>query len=189
MQDINIDQLVSDTLTVANKVATEKDSLFITIKRCINLIKDDESLVQIYKKQLRLHNVCRSTIFIMIKVAQSHILMKHQKQLPFSYQTLYECLKLLNDVERAQFEELIETEQLTTHSSKADVIKLRKKYKAKLIDTDCSSPSKNISYSEVLEATETLSHNEKLNMLEYLIESLTDEERHGLISMYLDEAA
>lgn len=189
MKDINIEKLVSETLTVANKIATEKDTLFITIKRCINLIKDDELLVQKYKKELKSYDVCRSTIFIMINVAQSQVLMKHEKQLPSSYQTLYECLKLLNEVERAQFEEFIETEQLTTHSSKADVIKLRKSYKAKLIDTDDSSPSNNISYSEVLEATQSLSHTEKLNMLEYLIESLTDEERHGLVSMYLDEAA
>ena len=180
---------MNETLTVADNISKEKDTLFNTIKRCISLINHDELLVQKYKKQLKSHDACRSTIFIMINVAQSHILMKHQKQLPSSYQTLYECLKLLNEVERTQFEELIETKQLTTHSSKADVIKLRKTYKAKLIDTDDSSLSNNISYSDVLEATQTLSHNEKLNMLEYLIESLTDEERYGLISMYLDEAA
>lgn len=189
MRDINIDQLVCDTLTVANKVAAEKDTLFNTIKRCINQIKDDELLVQQYKKELKSHDVCRSTIFIMINVAQSYILMKHQKQLPSSYQTLYECLKLLNEVERSQFEELIEIQLLNTRSTKADVIHLRKTYKSKLIDTDASSPSNNISYSEVLEATQSLSHNEKLNMLEYLIESLTDEERQGLISMYIDEVA
>ena len=189
MKDININQLVSETLTVANKIAKEKDTLFSTIKRCISLIKEDETLIQKYKKQLKSHEVCRSTIFIMVNVAQSETLMKWQKRLPSSYQTLYECLKLLKDVERAQFEELIEAKKLSQNSSKADVIKLRKIYKAKLIDTESKEQSNNISYSEVLEATQSLSHTEKLNILEYLIESLTDEERHGLISMYLDEAA
>ena len=189
MKDINIEKLVSETLTVANNIAKEKDTLFSTIKRCINLIKGDELLIQSYKKQLKSHDVCRSTIFIMVNVAQSQTLMLHEKQLPSSYQTLYECLKLLKDVERAQFEELIETKKLSPISSKADVIKLRKIYKAKLIDTESKEQSSTISYSEVLEATQSLSHTEKLNILEYLIESLTDEDRHGLISMYLDEAA
>lgn len=189
MKYINIDQLVTETLTVANKIGKEKDTLFSTIKRCINLIKDDELLIQSYKKQLKSHDVCRSTIFIMVNVAQSETLMKRQKQLPSSYQTLYECLKLLKDVERAQFEELIETKKLTPNSSKADVVKLRKAYKAKLIDTESKTTSSDLSYSEIIEATESLTHTEKLNVLEYLIESLTYEERHGLISMYLDDAA
>lgn len=189
MKEINIDQLVTETLTVANNVAKEKDTLFITIKRCIGLIKDDETLIQRYKKQLKSHDICRSTIFIMLKVVQSKTLMRRQNQLPSSYQTLYECLKLLNEVEQAQFEELIKTKQLTPNSSKADVVELRKAYKAKLIDIDSKTTSSDLSYSEILEATESLTHTEKLNVLEYLIESLTYEERHGLISMYLDEAA
>ena len=102
---------------------------------------------------------------------------------------LYECLKLLNEVERTQFEELIETKQLTPNSSKSDVVKLRKAYKAKLIDTKSSVPTNYPTYSDVLEATQLLSQKDRLNILEYLIESLTHEERHGLISMYLDEAA
>ena len=96
---------------------------------------------------------------------------------------------MLKDVERAQFEELIETKKLTPNSSKADVVKLRKAYKAKLIDTESKTTSSDLSYSEIIEATESLTHTEKLNVLEYLIESLTYEERHGLISMYLDDAA
>ena len=78
MKYINIDQLVTETLTVANKIGKEKDTLFSTIKRCINLIKDDELLIQSYKKQLKSHDVCRSTIFIMVNVAQSETLMKRQ---------------------------------------------------------------------------------------------------------------
>lgn len=189
MKDINIDQLVSETLTLANNVAKEKDTLFSTIKRCISLIKDDETLIKMYKKQLKSHDICRSTIFIMINVAQSHILMKHQKQLPSSYQTLYECLKLLNEVERTQFQELIETKQLTQDSSKSDVVKLRKAYKTKLIDTESSVPTNYLTYSDVLEATQLLSQTDRLNILEYLIESISNEDRQGLISMYLDEAA
>lgn len=189
MKDINIDQLVSETLTLANNVAKQKDTLFSTIKRCISLIKDDETLIKMYKKQLKSHDICRSTIFIMINVALNDTLMTHQKELPSSYQTLYECLKLLKDVERMQFKELIETKQLTPRSSKSDVVELRKAYKAELTDTKPITQSSNASYSDVLEATESLTHKEKLNVLEYLIESLTHEERHGLISMYLDEAA
>lgn len=186
---ININQFVNETLTVADNISKEKDTLFNTIKRCISLIKHDELLVQKYKKQLKSHDVCRSTISIMINVAQSHILMKHQKQLPSSYQTLYECLKLLNEVERTQFEELIETNQLTPKSSKSDVVKLRKAYKAKLIDTKSSVQTCTASYSDVLEATQLLSQTDRLNILEYLIESISNEDRQGLISMYLDEAA
>lgn len=189
MKDINIDKLVSQTLTVADNISKEKDTLFNTIKRCISLINYDELLVQKYKKQLKSHDACRSTIFIMINVAQSHILMKHQKQLPSSYQTLYECLKLLNEVERTQFEELIETKQLTPNSSKSDVVKLRKAYKTKLIDTESSVPTNYPTYSDVLEATQLLSQTDRLNILEYLIESISNEDRQGLISMYLDEAA
>ena len=102
---------------------------------------------------------------------------------------MYECLKLLNEVERTQFEELIETKHLTPNTSKSDVVKLRKAYKTKLIDTESSVPTNYPTYSDVLEATQLLSQTDRLNILEYLIESISNEDRQGLISMYLDKAA
>lgn len=44
-------------------------------------------------------------------------------------------------------------------------------------------------YSEIIDMSESLIHKEKLNVLEYLIDSLTYEERSGFKSKYLDEGA
>ena len=182
-----LDKSLRLTNKTASKVESARKGLFRVVRIAVEGLRDNEHLLNVYKK--RIVQKHRSTVYLMIKVASEPVLIKNKKELPTSYQTLYECLKLLKEVDKAQFEDLIEAKKLSQNSSKADVIKLRKIYKAKLIDTESKEQSSTISYSEVLEATQSLSHSEKLNMLEYLIESLSDEERQGLISMYLDEAA
>lgn len=182
-----LDKSIRLTNQTASKIERVKKGLFRVVRVTVESFKNNDELINEYKKGIVKKH--RSTIYLMIKVASNDVLQKHKKSLPSSYQTLYECLKLLNEVEQEQFQELINVEKLTSKSSKADVTKLRKEYKANFIDTKSAVQTRYSAYSDVLVATQSLSHNEKLNMLEYLIESLTDEERHGLISMYLDEAA
>lgn len=183
----SLDKSIKKTNEVASKVDNVKRELFDTVRQSVEKFIGNEKLLEVYKKAII--DKHRTTIYLMIKVASNSVLIKQKNKLPPSYQTLYECLKLLNEVERTQFEELIETKQLTANSSKSDVVKLRKAYKTKLIDTESSIPTNYPTYSDVLEATQLLSQTDRLNILEYLIESISNEDRQGLISMYLDEAA
>ena len=183
----SLDKSIKRTNEVASKVDNVKRELFDTVRESVEKFIGDEKLLEVYKKAII--DKHRTTVYLMIKVASNSVLIQQKNKLPSSYQTLYECLKLLNEVERTQFEELIETKQLTSNTSKSDVVKLRKAYKTKLIDTESSVPTNYPTYSDVLEATQLLSQTDRLNILEYLIESISNEDRQGLISMYLDEAA
>lgn len=178
-----LDKSLRLTNKTASKVESARKGLFRVVRIAVEGLSDNEHLLNEYKK--RIVQKHRSTVYLMIKVASEPVLIKNKKKLPTSYQTLYECLKLLNEVEQAQFEELIDTKKLTSNSSKADVVKLRKAYKAKSSEAEPGTTS----YEKVLEMSMSLTSKEKLNILECLMKSITDEERHSLKMMYLDEAA
>lgn len=178
-----LDKSLRLTNKTASKVESARKGLFRVVRVAVEGLRDNEHLLNEYKK--RIVQKHRSTVYLMIKVASEPVLIKNKKKLPTSYQTLYECLKLLKEVEKAQFEELIETEKLNQNSSKADVIKLRNASKIKANEAESDTTS----YKKVLEMSMSLSPKEKLNVLECLLKSITDEERQSLKIMYLDRAA
>lgn len=183
MTVLNIEKLVNQTVNAARAVEQEASTLFNVVMHCVSCIKDDKDLKN-YKKRIKKYDVCRSTIYIMINVAKCDVLAKHKDELPSSYQTLYECLKLLNDVELAQFEQLIVSKKLNKHTSKSDVVKLRKEHKTNNNELINLIKTKKITCSEIIEATETLVKKEKISIINSIMQTLTDKEREKLIKSY-----
>lgn len=104
--------------------------LFGAVKSAINAFGDDKKAVKLYRKGLKTNH--RSTISIMIRVAKNEFIREHESNLPNSYQTLNEIIKLISELEKTDensFTSLIEKGQIHSKMTKADMIVLRKEIK------------------------------------------------------------
>ena len=133
---VNVPSLVKKTLTKAKSVETAYSNLFSVVRECVSEISGEKKLLAEYKKGL---NDCssRSAIFVMIKVAQNEKLDDLKEYLPSSYMTLYEILKLFENElnsDAKMLTDLINNKQLKTTSTKAEVLELRKNFRASSAD-------------------------------------------------------
>ena len=133
---VNVPTLVKKTLTKAKSVETAYSNLFSVVRECVTEISGEKKLLAEYKKGL---NDCssRSAIFVMIKVAQNEKLDDLKEYLPSSYMTLYEILKLFENElnsDAQMLTDLINNKPLKTTSTKAEVLELRKNFRASSAD-------------------------------------------------------
>jgi len=122
---MDVSKLVNNTNKAADNVVKAQVNLFKVVRECVAKIGDDKKALNAYKKGIKQSH--RSTIFVMMKVAQNSFLTTHQAALPAGYQTLYECLKLVNEVGEELMSSLIEEGHIHNESTKANITDLRKK--------------------------------------------------------------
>ena len=137
-QPVSVTSLVKKTLTAANAVERANTKLFDRVRECVVTINGNKKMLSEYKKGL---NDCsaRSTIHIMIKVAESEVITDLAEYLPESYMSLYEVFKLFNNElnkDTTRLNDLIEANELNRYSTKADITALRNQTRASSANDD-----------------------------------------------------
>jgi hypothetical protein len=187
MNDLSVKKMVAATKRSANSVVKNQAKLFVKVKECVDLLRDDETKLKEYKRGVLSHDACRSAVFVMFKVALSTDLRKFEDNLPKSYQTLYECLKLLNEVELDKFSELVDVCTLHEKLSKSDVKKLREQFKSKVSSGESRKDRKvSNTLEQFLEDSNSLSERERLTVAEKLGDSLETSALEDLVSYFTD---
>ena len=190
-----VDALVVKTNKCADAVVKvvnkQERRLYECVRECVLELKGDEKLLKLYKKGVKQSH--RSNVYVMVSVANSPLLVAYEDNLPTSYQTLYECLKLLKATSDETFLELLEEGLLNKESTKANVTKMRKDYapvtstsaddKTSVVTTD-TPDELDVVVSKVEEVTNvvvSMSSNERLEFATKLTESLCKDELEMLM--------
>ena len=185
MNDLSVKKMVAATKRSANGVVRNQVKLFAKVKECVDLLRDDETKLKEYKRGVLSHDACRSAVFVMFKVALATDLRKFENNLPQSYQTLYECLKLLKEVELDKFSELVNDGTLHKKLSKSDLKKLRDQFKSEVSTVESKEDTKvSNTLEQILEDSKSLTEREKLTFAEKLGESLGANALEDLVSYF-----
>jgi hypothetical protein len=191
-----VDALVVKTNKCADAVVKvvnkQERRLYECVRECVLELKGDEKLLKLYKKGVKQSH--RSNVYVMVSVANSPLLVANEDNLPTSYQTLYECLKLLNEVGEETLLELLEEGLLNKESSKANVTKMRKDYapvtstttddKTSVVAANDASVKDDVVVSKVAEVTDvvvSMSSNERLQFATKLTETLCKDDLEMLM--------
>ena len=121
--------------------------LFSAVKEAVDAFGNDKKALSLYRKGLQTNH--RSTISMMIRVAKNEYIRQYEKNLPTSYQTLNELIKLINELEKndvSSFKLLIRKGEIHPEITKSDVVSLRNKIKME----NSVVPYKTASYGKVL---------------------------------------
>jgi len=191
-----VDALVVKTNKCADAVVKvvnkQERRLYECVRECVLELKGDEKLLKLYKKGVKQSH--RSNVYVMVSVANSPLLVANEDNLPTSYQTLYECLKLLNEVGEETLLELLEEGLLNKESTKANVTKMRKDYapvtstttddKTSVVAANDASVKDDVVVSKVAEVTDvvvSMSSTERLEFATNLAETLHKDELEMLL--------
>jgi len=191
-----VDALVVKTNKCADAVVKvvnkQERKLYECVRECVLELKGDKKSLKDYKKGVKQSH--RSNVYVMVSVANSPLLVANEDKLPTSYQTLYECLKLLNDVGEETLLELLEEGLLNKESTKANVTKMRKDYasvtstttddKTSVVAANDASVKDDVVVSKVAEVTDvvvSMSSTERLEFATNLAETLHKDELEMLL--------
>lgn len=191
-----VDALVVKTNKCADAVVKvvnkQERRLYECVRECVLELKGDEKLLKDYKKGVKQSH--RSNVYVMVSVANTPLLVENEDKLPTSYQTLYECLKLLNEVGDECFLSLLEEGLLNKESTKANVTKMRKDYapvtstsrddKTSVVAANDASVKHDVVVSKVAEVTSvvvSMSSTERLEFATNLAETLRKDELETLL--------
>jgi len=127
-----------------------------------------------YKNQIdRSH---RSTVYVMFKVATCDFLQKHEDKLPTSYNTLYECLKLWNEVDDDTFIDYMNSKDINPNTTKARIYGLRMR-EASVVSKDHISKVLTVKkFDEFVDVVISMSSEERMELATGMIDNFhTDE--------------
>lgn len=122
---------VTNTNQKLKNLEGSSSKLFKAIKEAVDAFGNDKKALKLYRKEL--HTNHRSTISMMIRVANNGYIRQYEQNLPTSYQTLNELIKLINELEKSNhssFKLLIRKGEIHPEITKSDVVNLRNKIKA-----------------------------------------------------------
>jgi len=191
-----VDALVVKTNKCADAVVKvvnkQERKLYECVRECVLELKGDKKFLKDYKKGVKQSH--RSNVYVMVSVANSPLLVANEDDLPTSYQTLYECLKLLNEVGEETFLEFLKKGLLNKESTKANVTKMRKDYapvtstttddKTSVVAANDASVKDDVVVSKVTEVTNvvvSMSSTERLEFATSLTETLCKDELEMLL--------
>lgn len=129
---VDVNALIKSTLKCVTGVEKANTKLFDQVRESVDAIGSNKKMLAAYKRGL---NDCsnRSTIAIMITVAQSEVLNNLRNNLPESYMTQYEILKLFKNElheDTTLLNDLIEEQSINEYSTKKQILDLRSDYRA-----------------------------------------------------------
>lgn len=192
-----VDKLVVKTNRAGDNVTKAQRKLFEVVRECVREMNGDKDELSAYKKGVKQSH--RSTVFVMMKVASFELFNRLEDQLPKSYQTLYEMLKLANQVGEERFVELLDEGFLHNESTKANVAKCRKDEAVVTADTNTSEvmtveekeAGEVMTVDVVAEDVMSLSNDDRYNLVERVVDTFTLDELEtlrALLEMKVDGA-
>lgn len=125
---------VNNTNRKLKTLEGSSSKLFGAVKEAVNAFGNDKKALKLYRKELQTNH--RSTISIMIRVANNEYFRQFENKLPTSYQTLNELIKLINELDKidgSSFKSLIQKGQINSEMTKSDVVNLRNEINAENI--------------------------------------------------------
>ena len=118
----------------------------------------------------------RSTVYVMFKVATCDFLQKHEDKLPTSYNTLYECLKLLNEVGEDIFTDYINSNDINPSATKAKIYGLRMREMPVVSKDQISNVLTVKKFDEFVDVVISMSSEERMELATGMIDNFhTDE--------------
>lgn len=127
-----VQEAIDRTNEVATKLEVERNALFDVVRGIVEQIGKKRVDLTAYRKGIE--ETHRSTVYVMITAASNPLLTRFKSKLPESYQTLYELHKLSKLVGDDRLIGLIESKDIHSKMSKADVTSLRKRESNKITD-------------------------------------------------------
>ena len=169
---------------VSRVIENHHRKLYEVVRECVSKINDfcEENnsislkslLYKDYKNKIdRSH---RSTVYVMFKVATCDFLQKHEDKLPTSYNTLYECLKLLNEVGEDIFTDYINSNDINPSATKAKIYGLRMREMPVVSKDQISNVMTVKKFDEFLDVVISMSSEERMELATGMIDNFhTDE--------------
>ena len=127
-----VQRAIVRTNEFATKSELARNALFDVVREVVEQIGRKEGDLTAYRKGIE--KTHRSTVYVMITAASNSLLTRFKSNLPESYQTLYELHKLNKLVGDDRFIGLIESGDIYSEMSKANVSSLRKLESNKITD-------------------------------------------------------
>ena len=169
---------------VSRVIENHHRKLYEVVRECVSKINDfcEENnsislkslLYKDYKNKIdRSH---RSTVYVMFKVATCDFLQKHEDKLPTSYNTLYECLKLLNEVGEDIFTDYLNSKDINPITTKARIYGLRMREMPVVSKDQISNVMTVKKFDEFVDVVISMSSEERMELATGMIDNFhTDE--------------
>jgi hypothetical protein len=207
IQDKFVITLVKKTDKCARRVSRVTENhhrkLYEVVRECVIKINEysEENKLDLdvknkmykdYKNQIdRSH---RSTVYVMFKVATCDFLQRHEDKLPNSYNTLYECLKFLNEVGEHIFTDYMNSKDIDPSTTKARIYGLRMR-EMPVVSNDKKSTVVTADVDEFMDVIVSMTSEERMELATGMINNFHTDELELLLETvshklnYLREAA
>ena len=169
------------------KIQTAKRNYFEVVRSCVRELDNQETDIRKYLREI--DKTHKSTVSVMINVAKSELLTKLKGDLPESYQSLYELLKLSREIGEDAFLRMVQEGQINRDMSKADATSIRKAKKRVSVSDSPETPKVSEDHEGVaiktpnnlVEEAMSLTHQDRLSLVKRLFESLDSKTQGQLL--------